>query len=359
MTKTHSKFEEYRINLRRLKSVVDPRYLVESLGFQVDRETSREIRGECKIHGGDNKTAFRFNKETKTWVCFTRRCHEVYGYDVIGLIQASLGLDFNSAVKYLKDIVGDVENLSLKALQYEMKREKEEFINRYKGKGVSDSIVTEEALKQFKPFRSNHFLEDGFSKETLNHFEVAGGFTDGYGYIRDIIPIRDAVGDLVGYHLRDVRTDATDDYKYIHSRGFDKEHVLYNLDKAKEYGKTMPLIIVEGEKSVWRCYDYGIYNVVACMGSNITEGQRNLLCSYALKGIIIILDSDESGVRGTVNACNALKTKIDVVPIFITEVGENGKGLGPADLSKEIVYNYIGLKSEVENAGREFRKTER
>jgi DNA primase len=347
MMKSLSKFEDYKINLKRLKSVVDPRYLVESLGFQIERETSREIRGECKIHGGDNKTAFRFNKETKTWVCFTRRCHEIYGYDVIGLIQASLGLDFNSAVKYLQDLVGDVENLSLKALQYEIKREKEEFINRYKKKGVSDSIVTEEALMQFKPFRSNHFLEDGFSNETLDYFEVAGGFTDGYGYIRDIIPIRDENDVLVGYHLRDIRTDATDDYKYIHSRGFDKEHVLYNLNKAKEYGKNMPLIVVEGEKSVWRCYDYGIYNVVSCMGSSITEGQRNLLCSYALNGVIIMLDSDEAGVIGMVNACVGLKTKVDVMPIYITEVGKDGKGFGPADLSKKVMYNYIGLKSEV------------
>lgn len=357
MMMTQSRFEEDRLNLRRLKSVVDPRYLVESLGFKVDRETSREIRCECKIHGGDNKTAFRFNKETKTWVCFTKKCHEMHGYDVIGLIKAAMGLDFMSAVKYLKDLVGDVGDLSLKALEYDMRREKEEFINRYRQAGVSDAIVTEECLRQFKPFRSNHFLEDGFSNETLNYFEVAGGYKDGYGYIRDIIPIRGVKKELVGYHLRDIRVDVTDDYKYIHSRGFDKENVLYNLDKAKDYGKTMPLIIVEGEKSVWRMYDYGIHNVVACMGNSITKGQANLLRSYALKGVIVILDSDESGVRGTANAHKELKNDMDVIPIFITEIGADGKGFGPADLSKEVVYEYLGLESEVKDARREFRET--
>jgi len=356
MMKHQSRFEEDRLNLRRLKSVVEPRYLLENLGFKVDRETSKEIRCECKIHGGDNKTAFRFNKETRTWVCFTRKCHEIYGYDIIGLIQAALGYDFLGAVNYLKDLVGDVENLSLKALEYEMRREREEFISRYKTDKVSDSIVTEECLRQFKPFRSNHFLNDGFSKKTLDYFEIAGGFKDGYGYIRDIIPIRDAKGELVGYHLRDIRIDVSDDYKYIHSKGFDKEHVLYNLDKTKDFGKTMPLIVVEGEKSVWRMWDYGIPNVVACMGNNITKGQANLLRSYALNGIILMLDSDEAGMRGTINACEELKNDMEVIPIYITETEENGKGLGPADLSKEIVYEYLGM--EVENAGREFCKIE-
>lgn len=358
MTKHQSKFEEDKINLRRLKSVVDPRYLVESLGFKVDRETSKEIRCECKIHGGDNKTAFRFNKETKTWVCFTKKCHEIYGYDVIGLIKGAMGLDFMSAVKYLKDLVGDVGDLSLKALEYDMRREREEFINRYKTPGVSDAIVTEECLRQFKPFRSNHFLDGGFPKETLDYFEVAGGFKDGYGYQRDIIPIRDVKGALVGYHLRDIRTDVTDDYKYIHSRGFDKENVLYNLDKAKDYGKSMPLIVVEGEKSVWKMYDYEIYNVVACMGNSITKGQANLLRTYALKGVIVMLDSDESGIRGNVNAHMELKNDMDVITIFITEVGEDSKGFGPADLPKEIVYRYLGLESEVKNAGRKFCEAE-
>jgi len=353
-----NKFEEERLNLRRLKTVVDPRYLVESLGFKVDRETSKEIRGECKIHGGDNKTAFRFNKDSRTWVCFTKKCHEVHGYDIVGLIKAALGLDFLGAIKYLQDLVGDVGDLSLKALEYEMRREKEDFINRYKQKTVSDSIVTEECLRQFKPFRSNYFLNEGFTNKTLNHFEVAGGFKDSYGCIRDIIPIRDVDGDLAGYHLRDIRPDADEDYKYIHSTGFDKENVLYNLHKAKEYGKTMPLIIVEGEKSVWKMYDYGIYNVVACMGSSITHGQANLLRSYALNGIIIMLDSDESGILGTVKAHTELKNSMDVLPIFITEIGEDGKGLGPADLSKEVVYEYLGLEREVKNAGRKFRETE-
>jgi len=342
MTKSY-KDDGFRTNLKHLKNVVNPRYLIESLGFKVDRETAKEVRGACIIHGGDNKTAFRFNKLTRTWVCFTRRCHEIHGYDIIGLIQAVLNCDFMTAVNYLKDLVGDVGDLSFQSLKYEMQREKEEFIHRHKKFQPSDTIVNEEALLQFKPFRSNHFLECGFSNETLDYFEVAGGYTDKNGIIRDIVPIRNADGQLVGYSLRDIRHEADYDRKYIHTIDFDKDNVLYNLHNAKIYGEEFPLIVVEGFKSVWKMYDCGIYNVVACMGSKITPGQCNLLCSYALRGIITMFDNDVAGIKGTASAYKDLSNKMRVIPIFITEVDEEGKGLDPSDLSREALLKYLTI----------------
>ena len=344
MTTRESKREDFRTNLKHMKNVVEPRYLIESLGFKVDRETSREIRGTCLIHGGDNTTAFRFNKETKTWVCFTRRCHEMYGYDIIGLIRSVTNLDFMSAVNYLRDLVGDVGDLAFQSLQYELKREKEEFIRINRQPEVSDSIVTEECLAQFKEFRSNYFFDCGFSDETLDYFEVAGGHTDKDGIIRDIIPIRDADGVLAGYSLRDIRHNADYDRKYIHTYGFDKDHVLYNLHNAKVYGESMPLIVVEGQKSVWKMHEYGIYNVVACMGSKLTSGQCNLLCSYAIKGVIIMMDNDVAGVKGTFSAHEDLNKRISITPIFITEVKENGEGSDPSELPKEVILEYLEMR---------------
>lgn len=336
---TQNQFSDFKTKLKQLKSIVEPRYLIESLGFEVDRETSKEIRAECKIHGGDNKTAFRFNKETRSWICFTGQCHESYGSDIIGLIQATSNLDFVAAVDYLKDLVGDVSDLGFKALQYELKREKEDFVDRHRKNEVGDSIVTEECLSQFKPFRSNYFLEGGFSKETLDYFEIAGGYTDKYGFIRDIIPIRDVDNKLVAYSLRDIRHDVSYDRKYILSINFDKNNVLYNLNRAKEYGETTPIIVVEGFKSVWRLHSYGIPNVVAIMGNKITPGQQNLLCSYALKGVVVMFDCDKAGIAGTVSAYKDLKDKIEVIPVFIIQ-----DGLDPADLTSEKIYNYLGIE---------------
>ena len=103
--------EERKYRIAKLKEAVDARQLLESLGFVIYRETPKEIRAACKVHGGDNKTAFRMNKETKNWVCFSHHCHEDIGYDVISLVMYMLNLNFIEAVSYLENITG--LNLSL------------------------------------------------------------------------------------------------------------------------------------------------------------------------------------------------------------------------------------------------------
>jgi hypothetical protein len=96
------------------KAAVDPKFLLQNLGLKIIRETPKELSGPCKIHGGDNTTSFRFNKDKRTWVCFSHKCHELYGCDIIGLIMATLGIDFMSAVDYLRELVGNVGDIRLK-----------------------------------------------------------------------------------------------------------------------------------------------------------------------------------------------------------------------------------------------------
>jgi len=335
-TNSNNDKEDFRFMLERLKESIDPRYLLESLGFVSSRETGKEIRGACKIHGGDNRTSFRFNKDTRTWVCFSHRCHEVFGNDIIGLIKGCMGVDFMDAVRHLKSVTGELGTGDY--LEHKRKKEQEAFVKSRKRLQARSSIVTEECLTQFKPFRSPYFLHQGFSKEILNFFEIAGGYTDSYGYIRDIIPIRDVKSSLVGYSMRDIREGVEDDdFKYVHTTGFDKDKVIYNLHNAKNYLKDKPLIIVEGFKSVWRLHEIGIKNVVAVMGAHITPGQRNLLFSYAQKGVVLFFDGDGPGIAGTVRTVEELRGKIDdVFTIFITEEGKD-----PADLDEKTLMTYL------------------
>lgn len=334
MTNSHNDKNEFRYKLDRLKESVDPRYLVESLGFNIMRETAKELRGPCIIHGGDNKTAFRFNKETRTWICFSHRCHEIFGADIIGLIKAALDVDFVGAMKYLENLVGDID--SSRYVEYKRKKERELFIRSKKTNQPRSSIVTEECLKQFKPFRSKYFVKQGFTTEILDYFEIAGGYTDGGGLIRDIIPIRDDEDMLVAYSFRDIRNFTDYDNKYIHTLGFNKDKVLYNLNNAKNFMKNGNLIVVEGFKSVWKLCQYDIQNVVAVMGTQITFGQENLLYKYPIDNLIIFFDGDTAGISGAIKICERLRGKLNVIPIFITEEGKD-----PADLSKEIISGYL------------------
>jgi len=327
------RWENFKIKLDYLKDMVDPRYLAESLGIIVTRETPKELRGNCAVHGGDNPTSFRFNKERKTWVCFYHKCHDLHGNDIIGLIRGMNKVDFMGAVDYLSNMVGDFDS-AVEGLKYRREKEQKEFIGRTKTETYVYYKVSEERLEGYKGHRSPLFGNDGFSDETLDYFEIGGGYRTDDKLIRDVIPIRDLDGKLVAYSLRDVRPDADYQSKYWITPGFDKDKVLYNLNKIAPVDG--PVIVVEGFKSVWRLADYGITNVVAVMGSKITHGQQKLLFSNALHGAIILFDCDVAGVEGAMTAYEVLRYRMDVWPVFITE-----EGTDPADLDKETVYSYL------------------
>ncbi len=53
--KNSDDWDDFKQKIQQLKSSIDPRFLLESLGFKVTRETPKELRGACRIHGGDNK----------------------------------------------------------------------------------------------------------------------------------------------------------------------------------------------------------------------------------------------------------------------------------------------------------------
>lgn len=334
----------FRAKLDHLKSLINPVLLLEALGFKIFRETSKEIRCNCIIHGGDNPTSFRFNKETHTWVCFSRHCHEIYGGDVFGLVQCVLKLDFMGAVSYLQSITSYTDD-SACHLEYKNKKEKELFIKLVNkvSRQIPD-FVNEEFLAAHIPFRSNYFIKEGFTKEILDYFEIAGGYVDSFGIIREIIPIRNEFGVLVAYSLRDTSSIVSEN-KYILTPNFDKDKVLYNLHNVRKHyaDDERPLILVEGFKGVWRLTQYGFGKVVATMGAHITSGQTALLCAHDFKKVLIMFDNDVAGVSGAIRVYKALEGKLDVAPIFITDINSNGKGLDPADLSYEQITKYLNF----------------
>ncbi|HLD90902.1 MAG TPA: toprim domain-containing protein [Patescibacteria group bacterium] len=343
MTTTHSFENSFKDKLQYIKATVDPQFLLEHLGFKVFNKNRHELRCACKVHGGDNETSFRFNLETRTWVCFSHKCHDIYGNDIIGLIKATNGCNFMAAVEYLKNMVGGIDDFDTKIVAYKYRKQREDHTATFFPERHVPAIVSESNLLKFKQFRSDRFIKDGFKQETLDYFEIAGGYTDKNDpYIRDIIPIRDSDGYLVAYSLRDIRDDVSDNKKkYRLTPDFDKDSVLYNLNNIKDLLLIKPLILVEGFKSVWRLYEYGIHNVAAVIGSSVTIGQLNLIMSFAYQGCVLFFDNDPAGILCTSKACEDLNGKIKVIPQFITEIDEKGKGLDPSDLTKEQVHTYL------------------
>ncbi len=156
---------------------------------------------------------------------------------------------------------------------------------------------------------------------------------DGSGYYdrfrgRLMIPIRDVQSRTIGFGARVLREEpGRPQPKYINSPQtplFDKSNVLYGLDMAKKAIRDADLaVIVEGYMDVLMSHQVGVANVVAGMGTALTEPQMRQLKRYS-NNLTLALDPDAAGdhatIRGLETARQAMEREWQPV------VGPTGSG---------------------------------
>ncbi|HWV23437.1 MAG TPA: DNA primase [Thermomicrobiales bacterium] len=145
----------------------------------------------------------------------------------------------------------------------------------------------------------------------------SGGFYDRFRN-RLIFPIRDRDGNMVGFGGRALG-DAQP--KYLNSPQtlvFDKSTLVYGLDLAKDaIREAEEVVIVEGYMDAITAHQFGYRNVVASMGTALTEQQVAQIKRGANR-VILALDSDAAGqmatLRGLETMADALDADIRPVP---------------------------------------------
>ncbi|CAI8043892.1 DNA primase [Geodia barretti] len=150
-----------------------------------------------------------------------------------------------------------------------------------------------------------HLLREGFDAAQL---VAAGIVREGDdGQQRDlfrgrlIIPIREAEGRLAGFGGR-----ALDDSqpKYLNSpqsEVFDKSRILYALDRARDSIRRDGAVIVEGYMDAIAAHQAGFQNVVASMGTALTEPQVNTIRRLTDR-VTMALDQDAAGQQATLRS---------------------------------------------------------
>ncbi len=127
---------------------------------------------------------------------------------------------------------------------------------------------------------------------------------------RVMFPILDAQSRPIAFGGRVLVEKEGAGGKYINSpegRLFEKRKVLFGLSQAaKEISLTGEAVVVEGYTDVIMCHQYGIRNVVATLGTALTEDHVGLLRRYvAGKGrVIAFFDADGAGRKATRRAIN-------------------------------------------------------
>ena len=309
-----------------IKSRLDIVEIVESYGVQL-RKSGRNYTGFCPFHSNTRTPAFTVNAERQFWRCYGA-CAE--GGDVFAFVMKKEGWEFKEALKYLAQRAG------VELPEYRPKpQDQQQKENRLGDLLVSAAdyfhqllLYAPEAESARQYIRKRNLLRRSVTTFQLGYslagYDALRTHFEGQGYTQDeliavglltvneekginydrfrnrlMFPIWSKDGRVLGFGARTLDPDGVP--KYLNSpqtSQFDKSALLYGLHFAqRDIREARQVVVVEGYMDVIRAHEAGFRNVVAQMGTALTEPQLTLL--KRVKQIIIALDADEAGIKAT------------------------------------------------------------
>ena len=299
-------------------------------GYTPMQQSGRSYKALCPFHTEKTPSFFVF-PERQSWRCFGA-CAD--GGDMFSFVMRMENLDFGEALKRLAQQSGVKleERRGRKSKEdplYLINEAAMEFFRRQlAGKSGSAARaylknrgLNQETVDRFQLGLSptdgeslkNHLSSSGY---TLEQLALAGVVTQGRSSsYRDLFrgrlmfPIRDADGMLAGFGGRAL-DDSTP--KYLNtprSPVFDKSNILYALPLAKDTIKEGGIVIVEGYTDAIAAHQHGFSNVVAQMGTALTQQQVSLVRGLVRRpgaptsgDVILALDPDTAGQEATLRS---------------------------------------------------------
>jgi DNA primase len=308
------------------------------------KKAGRNYKGLCPFHS-EKTPSFVVFPETGTWHCFGA-CGT--GGDVFSFLMKRENIGFGEALRMLAQRAGvELEPRSPESTEAERRLDLLREINQ-----AATTYFRHRLLHSDEAARARRYLEGrGLNAETLDRFQVGyaldrwdgllnylvdKGYAlpdvaeagliverqDGSGYYdrfrgRVVVPIRDHRGRTVGFGGRILGEGVP---KYLNSPQtplFDKSSVLFGLDQARAGIRTSEMaVIVEGYMDVLMAHQHGLNNVVAQMGTALTEAQLRLLKRHTQR-FVLALDSDTAGNQATLRGLDVARQVMDreVVPV--------------------------------------------
>ena len=294
------------------------------------KRSGRNYFGLCPFHN-EKSPSFSVSPDKQIFHCFG--CG--VGGNVFTFLTKIEGIGFVEAVQTLAERAniqlptlessGDSKKEELKTKVYKVNEFTANFYheNLYKPDAkiaqeyVKKRKLTNDTLKSFKigfsgkfdelyralkqnGFEDREILESGLVNRNDN-----GRYIDRYRN-RLMFPICDVRGRVIAFGGR-VLDDSKP--KYINSPEnivYSKGRHLFGLNVAKKYDIKKNLLIVEGYMDVISLHQRGIHNVVASLGTAMTQ-QQGYLLRNSTEQIILSYDSDEAGLNAKLRALEILQ----------------------------------------------------
>ena len=331
------------------------------------KRSGRTFRGPCPLHGGEGPN-FSVDPVKGFYKCFV--CGE--GGTVYTFLMKHLGMTYPDAIRWTAERVGIVipdreekpqedpnrhfHEVNAFAAEWFRKqlwegdegKEARAYLER---RGITKTAAERfglgwapEAWTAFGDTARKHGIPDrllvelGLLKESKSGREPYDTFRG-----RVIFPIEDLSGRVVAFGGRILGSAEEHVPKYLNSPEspvYHKGNTLYGLSWSKgAVRREETVLVVEGYMDYVSLASHGVENVVAPLGTAMTEEQAQLIARYAGRAILLY-DSDKAGLKATFRSGDALlRAGIEVLVATLPE-GEDPDSLvraqGAAALRKYL-----------------------
>lgn len=349
-----------------IEQVRDAADIVAIIGEYVPlKRTGADFRGPCPFHQGTRRN-FSVVPAKRLYHCFV--CGE--SGDVFKFLTKRLGLEWPEAVKLVGQKSG-IEVVDTRARREGPDPREPMWELQATVAAYFQKILWEDAIGA--PAK-DYLAERGVSREIADEFGIGfapreiglmRGYMNSLGFDdarliegglliapdqegeprprfrnRLMFPILDAAGRHVGFGGRIL---GPGEPKYLNSAEspiFTKGKLLYGLNRARNaIRRSDRALMVEGYFDALRLFAAGIQEVVAPLGTALTEVQAGMLRKYS-RNVYLLYDSDAAGLKATFRAGDELLRQGMSVRVITLPPGEDPdtfvKAHGSAGLESQI-----------------------
>lgn len=303
-----------------------------------------------------------FHNEKTPSFCVNNGWYHCFGCgasgDVVKFVMEMESVSFYDAVKILADKVGlQLPEVKLDP-QYAQKKEHGDVLKqlmRDAARYYRNNLLDEKKGNDARDYLHNRGLDDeiakryglglsldnesmvgymrrkGYSLKDLEECGLVGNAQRPYDAFanRIIVPIMDSMSNVIAFGGR-IYHGEKDVAKYKNSTNttlFDKGRTIYGINFIKRDKKMngvayKELILVEGYMDVISLGASGIKNVVACMGTALTDGQAREL-SRMTENLYVCYDGDGAGKKATIRNVDILAKFVQNVRVISLDEGKD------------------------------------
>lgn len=249
------------------------RQVLDEVGIDVVSDTSTNFLCLCPFHGNTHSPAMSVSKRKGLWMCFNDAC-SARG-SLSSLVSRLQDITPSAAMRVIGNFATTQPfDLDLDVDDFEYVKVDEEWWER--------------ARRRFMEHQETRAYGNsrGFTDDTMSFFNFASMSHDGMEYL--LYPVHTPDGEhIAGYVGRSIRGKS-----FYNMKGLQRGKLLFNIHRARKYSQRA--IVVESGFDAMLLYQEGFRNVVATMGSKVSNEQISLL-ERNFSSVLSFADNDDAG----------------------------------------------------------------